>query len=96
MEKHIDAGNNKQINMFVNCTAITAVLYAISGVASGIYGGRLPIYTTLAGYVAVPWMIDHIFTESSARIVKWDLFWCIWSFSISRCIWYGGSFERKI
>ena len=56
--------------MFVNCTAITAVLYAISGVASGIYGGRLPIYTTLAGYVAVPWMIDHIFTESSARIVK--------------------------
>lgn len=69
-KKHIDAGNNKQINMFVNCTAITAFLYAISGVSSGIYVGRLPIYTTLAGYVAVPWMIDHIFTESSARIVK--------------------------
>lgn len=69
-KKHIDAGNNKQINMFVNCTAITAFLYAVSGVASGIYGGRLPIYTTLAGYVAVPWMIDHIFTESSARIVN--------------------------
>jgi hypothetical protein len=38
-------------------------------VTSGIYIGRLPIYTTLQGYIAIPWLIDHIFEKKSAKLV---------------------------
>ena len=32
--------------------------------------GRLPIYTTLHGYIALPWMIDQIFEHRTARLIK--------------------------
>lgn len=34
------------------------------------YVGRLPIYTTLHGYMVLPWVIDQIFEKSSARLIK--------------------------
>lgn len=61
--------NSPVINLCVNCSICTAILYLLSVFSSGIYIGRLPIYTTLQGYVAVPWLIDHMFTKQSARIV---------------------------
>ena len=39
-------------------------------VTSGIYIGRLPIYTTLQGYIALPWMIDKVFERRSAALVR--------------------------
>jgi hypothetical protein len=32
--------------------------------------GRLPIYTTLHGYMVLPWVIDQIFEKSSAMLIK--------------------------
>ena len=37
---------------------------------SGIYVGRLPIYTTLHGYMVLPWVIDQAFEKSSAELIK--------------------------
>ena len=67
--KYVDAADNPVINLCVNCSIITMALYFLASVSSGIYIGRLPIYTTLMGYIAVPWLIDHIFTKRSAQII---------------------------
>ena len=69
-KRYVDKENSLVINMCVNCSICTSVIYLLSSFSSGIYVGRLPIYTTLQGYVAVPWLIDNMFTKESARLVK--------------------------
>lgn len=68
--KYVRAANNPVINICVNCSIVTMALYLVASVSSGIYVGRLPIYTTLMGYIALPWLIDHIFNRESARLVR--------------------------
>lgn len=68
--KYIYASDNKLIHISVNFAAITCFLYILSMFSSGIYVGRLPIYTTLFGYICVPWLIDHMFTKKSTYIVN--------------------------
>ena len=67
--RYVRAADDPVINMSVNCSIVTMALYLVSMVTSGIYIGRLPIYTTLHGYVALPWLIDHIFERKSTRLV---------------------------
>lgn len=67
--RYVRAANDPVINICVNCSIVTMALYLVSMVTSGIYIGRLPIYTTLQGYIALPWLIDHIFEKKSARLV---------------------------
>ena len=69
-KRYVEEENSPVINMCVNCSICTALIYLLSVFSSGIYIGRLPIYTTLQGYVAVPWLIDHMFTKESARLVR--------------------------
>lgn len=68
--KHIRAANDSIMNICVNCSIVTMALYLVSSVTSGIYIGRMPIYTTLQGYMALPWMIDQIFEKKSAQLVR--------------------------
>lgn len=68
-KRYVHAANNKMINVCVNCSIVTMALYLLSAVTSGIYIGRLPIYTTLQGYIAVPWLIENMFEEKSARMI---------------------------
>ncbi len=46
-KKYVDEANDSVVNICVNASACTMILYALAGVSSGIYIGRLPIYTTL-------------------------------------------------
>ena len=68
--RFVRAANDPVINLSVNCSIVTMAFYLIASVSSGIYIGRLPIYTTLQGYIALPWLIDHIFEERSARLMR--------------------------
>lgn len=68
--KYVREANDPVINLSVNCSIITAAIYALSAVSSGIYIGRLPIYTSLMSYIAMPWLIENIFTKDSAKIVN--------------------------
>jgi len=68
--KYVVRANDPVVNLSVNASMITMAIYLVSMVTSGIYVGRLPIYTTLHGYIALPWLIDAIFEESSARLMK--------------------------
>lgn len=72
-KKYIDNEQNVTIHMCVGCAICTMLLYFLSAFSSGIYVGRLPIFTTLQGYTAVPWIIEHTFEEKSARIIKMGL-----------------------
>lgn len=68
--RYIWEADDPVINICVNCSIVTMALYLLSAVTSGIYIGRLPMYTTLQGYIALPWLIDNMFTERSARLVR--------------------------
>ena len=68
--RYIHRSNNPVMNLCINASMITTALYLVSMVTSGIYIGRLPIYTTLHGYIALPWMIDQIFEHRTARLIK--------------------------
>lgn len=68
--RYIVEADDHAMNLCVNASVVTMVLYLISSVTSGIYVGRLPIYTTLHSYIALPWLIDQIFTKDSAAFVR--------------------------
>ena len=69
-KRYVDEADSPMLNVCVNCAACTSFLYMLSAFSSGIYMGRIPVYTTLPGYAAVPWLVDHMFTKDSTKIVK--------------------------
>lgn len=68
---YIKQENNPVINLACNMGILSTMLYCLSAVTSGIFIGRLPIYCSLyATGILLPWELDNIFTEGSAKIVK--------------------------
>lgn len=67
--KRIRLENDPVVNLCVNYSIMTALLYILSAATSGIYIGRIPIYTTLPGYAVCPWLIERIFTKQSVPLV---------------------------
>lgn len=59
--RKIRVSGDKLINLCTNLSIVSAGLYLISMVTSGIFIGRLPIYVSLYGYILLPWEIDHLF-----------------------------------
>ena len=57
--------NNRLINFCTNMSIISAGLYLLSSVTSGIFIGRLPIYASLYGYILLPWELDNLFSSKS-------------------------------
>lgn len=47
------------IQLSINASVITTVLYIASAFTSGIYVGRLPIFTELYNFILLPWLIRH-------------------------------------
>ena len=67
--RYVSGSSNRVMSICINGAFTTMALYLISSVTSGIYVGRLPIYTTLYGYMALPWMLDQIFEKNSRQFV---------------------------
>lgn len=68
--RYILRANNQVMNLCANAAILTMSIYLVSSVTSGIFIGRIPIYTTLHGYMALPWLIDQIFEKETARLIK--------------------------
>ena len=69
--RYIKETDDPMVNLCVNAGIMSTSLYVISMVTSGIFIGRLPIYVSLyATCILLPWEIDHIFTEESAKAIK--------------------------
>ena len=67
--KFIQRESNPVINFCTNMSIISAGVYLVSMVTSGIFIGRLPIYASLYGYILLPWEIEHIFMKKSSRMI---------------------------
>ena len=78
--RYVVRSGDPAINQCINASILTMALYLVSMVTSGSYVGRLPIYTTLYGYMVLPWLIDQIFEKESARIVKGMMILCYLGF----------------
>lgn len=68
--KYIHYEDDLVINFCTNMSIVSTGLYIISMFTSGIFIGRLPIYASLYNYILLPWEVEHIFTENSAKIIK--------------------------
>lgn len=68
--RYIRGSKDHAVNMCINASLVTMAVYLVSSVTSGVYIGRIPIYTTLHGYTVLPWLIDQIFEKMSARLIK--------------------------
>lgn len=67
--RYITTSTNRIMNICVNGAFATMAMYLISAVTSGIYVGRLPIYTTFYGYMALPWILEQIFEKETCRLI---------------------------
>lgn len=74
--RYVIHSDDPAINQCINASILTMALYLVSMVTSGIYIGRLPIYTTLHGYMLLPWIIDQVFEKTSAKFVKLMIILC--------------------
>lgn len=66
----IDYENDPCINLCTNMSIISAALYLLSAGTSGVYLGRLPIFTSLYSYILLPYLLDCMFAEKSAKLLK--------------------------
>ena len=72
---YIREADDPMINVCVNMSVITAGLYLISMVTSGVFIGRLPIYTALySNCILLPWEIEHSFSKDSAKLIRFVMF----------------------
>ena len=67
--KRIMYEDDQLINLCTNFSLVTAGLYLVSMFTSGIFLGRLPIYTSLYSYILLPWEIENLFIRESKRLM---------------------------
>lgn len=68
--KHMRNETNPVIQVATNASIITAAISWLSVATSGVFLGRLLIWTSLYNGVVLPYEIEHIFEPKSAKIVK--------------------------
>lgn len=51
----------KIIQLAVNCSFVSTVLYVASAFTSGIFVGRLPVFFEMYNLILVPWLVSHPF-----------------------------------
>ena len=60
VRKEFDKEETPQIiHLSVNASVITTVLYVASAFTSGMFVGRLPIYTEIYSLILIPWLLCH-------------------------------------
>ena len=78
--KRIEMADNQLINMASNLSIATLGLMFLSAFSSGLFLGRLGIYTSLINYILLPWEIENIFTKSSAKLIYAVMLICYLAF----------------
>lgn len=88
--KYIRKENDPLINLSVGASIVCCALLLISSATSGIFLGRLPIYVSIwSQSILLPWEINHMFTNESARLIKLlaIICYCIFFFYQMRYGW---------
>ena len=68
--KKIAANNNQLINICVNMSAITVIMYIIASMTSGIMTGRLPGFTAIYNFILIPYLSKNVFDEKASKNIK--------------------------
>lgn len=68
-KKYIDKADNPVINLSSNMCLCAALTMVLSSFTSGLFMGRLGIMFSLYNYIQVPWIIEHVFTKRSTRVI---------------------------
>lgn len=68
--KKIAANNNQLINICVNMSAITVIMYIIASMTSGIMTGRLPGFTAIYNFILIPYLSKNAFDEKTSKNIK--------------------------
>ena len=69
--KKLSEQHNAVINLCINMSVLTACMYAIGAVTSGILMGRLPMYCQLFSYILIAFEAKLLFTTRSRAIFVW-------------------------
>lgn len=68
--KQIYEENNKFINICINLSVISSVIYFLGMFTSGIIVGRLPMYFMLTNYILIPWILNKYLFSSTKFLLK--------------------------
>ena len=68
--KKIAEANNRLINLCINISVSTVIMYAIASITSGVMVGRLPGFTTIFNYLLFPYLLNKAFNENVSRNLK--------------------------
>lgn len=68
--KKIAANNNPLINICVNMSVFTMLIYVVATFTNGIGTGRLPIYTGLFNLILIPYLATNVFDEKISKNIK--------------------------
>lgn len=71
--QEIEEDDDPLINMAVNMSLITAGLYLMAMVTSGIMIGRLPIYTSLFDFILLPYAVRRCFSAKNAIFINMSM-----------------------
>lgn len=68
--KRIAAENNYLINICINMSVFTTLIFFVATITNGIGTGRLPIYTGLYNLILIPYLCKKVFNEIISKNIK--------------------------
>lgn len=68
--KKIAADNNPLINICVNMSVFTTLIYFVATFTNGIGTGRLAIYTSVFNLILIPYLATNVFDERISKNIK--------------------------
>jgi hypothetical protein len=68
--KQIAAANNHIVNICINMSIVTVVMYAVASLTSGILAGRLPGYTLIFNFILFPYLLNKVFNETISKNLR--------------------------
>ena len=68
--KQITADNNPLINICVNMSVFTMLIYFVATFTNGIGTGRLPVYTGIYNLILIPYLVSNVFDMRKSKYIK--------------------------
>lgn len=81
--KKIAADNNPLINICINMSVFTTLIFFVATFTNGIGTGRLPMYTALYNLILIPYLCKSVFNETVSKNIKifFILFYIVYFFA---------------
>lgn len=83
-KRYTEGANNRILDISINMSCLSAVLYYCSAQSGGILIGRMPIYFDVYNLLLLPWLVENCFTERSKRVVYIGLILAYFAFFYSK------------